>query len=93
VAVVDHGPGIPASKRTNVFDKFYRLERRSQIKGSGLGLAVTRGLIEGHGGRIWVEETPGGGATFLFELPLSEGTATGSARPLADEPSPVGTQA
>jgi two-component system sensor histidine kinase KdpD len=79
VAIADHGPGIPESKRRAVFDKFSRLERRGQIQGSGLGLAVSKGLVEGHGGRIWVEETPGGGATFLFELPLHEGAGPGRA--------------
>jgi two-component system sensor histidine kinase KdpD len=69
VAVADHGPGIPPGKRATVFDKFYRIDRQSQIRGSGLGLAVSKGLVEGHDGRIWVEETPGGGATFVFELP------------------------
>jgi len=79
VTVADHGPGIPANKRRSVFDKFYRLESRGQVSGSGLGLAVSKGLVEGHGGRIWVEETPGGGATLLFELPLD-------ASMLADRP-------
>jgi signal transduction histidine kinase len=80
IAVADHGPGIPAARRETVFDKFYRLERRGTIKGSGLGLAVSKGLVEGHGGRIWVAETPGGGATFAFELPIQE---TGPIRPPA----------
>jgi two-component system sensor histidine kinase KdpD len=75
VAIADHGPGIPSNKRAAVFDKFYRLDRRARIQGSGLGLAVSKGLVEGHDGRIWIEETPGGGATFLFELPLHEGVA------------------
>lgn len=69
VEIVDHGPGIPPSKRATVFDKFYRIEAKSQVRGSGLGLAVSKGLVEGHDGHIWVEETPGGGATFVFELP------------------------
>jgi two-component system, OmpR family, sensor histidine kinase KdpD len=77
IAIADHGPGVPADKRAAVFDKFYRLERRGGIQGSGLGLAVSKGLVEGHDGHIWIEETPGGGATFLFELPL--GAAAGSA--------------
>jgi two-component system sensor histidine kinase KdpD len=75
VAIADHGPGIPADRRAAVFDKFYRLDRGASTKGSGLGLAVTKGLVDGHGGRVWIEETPGGGATFLFELPLTTGTA------------------
>jgi two-component system sensor histidine kinase KdpD len=70
--VADHGPGIPDTKRTEVFDRFSRLHRRGPAQGSGLGLAVSRGLVEGHGGRIWIEETPGGGATFCFDLPRSE---------------------
>lgn len=82
VAVTDHGPGIPTDKRAAVFDKFYRLERRGQIRGSGLGLAVSKGLVEGHDGRIWIEETPGGGATFLFELPLGHGVAPAPAASL-----------
>ncbi len=72
VAVADHGPGIPAGRRSAVFDKFSRLERRGPVQGSGLGLAVSKGLVDGHGGRIWAEETPGGGATFVFELPIDE---------------------
>lgn len=70
VAVIDHGPGIPEAKRAAVFDRFSRLQWRGPIQGSGLGLAVSKGLVEGHGGRIWNEETPGGGATFCFELPI-----------------------
>ena len=73
VAVADHGPGIPPDRRVTIFDKFSRLERRGQVQGSGLGLAVGKGLVEGHGGQIWVTETPGGGATFVFELPIELG--------------------
>ncbi len=86
IVVADHGPGIPAAERTSIFDKFHRLEQRSTIKGSGLGLAVSKGLVEAHDGRIWVEETPGGGATLVVELPVTRGgpgdpTAGGSATP------------
>ena len=54
-----------------VFDKFYRVmaTRRKGSMGTGLGLAVSRGLIEAHGGRIWVENREGGGAVFRFTLP------------------------
>lgn len=84
VAVADHGPGIPADRREHVFDKFYRLERRGRVQGSGLGLAVSKGLVEGHDGWIWVEETSGGGATFVFELPLGPGAAPVSLPSTAD---------
>jgi two-component system sensor histidine kinase KdpD len=70
VGVVDHGPGVPAAMRARAFDKFRRLEPLGRASGSGLGLAVCKGLVEAHGGRIWIEETPGGGATFSFQLPL-----------------------
>jgi two-component system sensor histidine kinase KdpD len=70
VAVAEHGPGNPADKRERIFDKFYRLQSKPGIRGSGLGLAVSRGLVEAHGGRIWAEDNPGGGARFVFELPI-----------------------
>ena len=65
--MVDHGPGIPAADRERAFEEFVRLDARGQ--GSGLGLAIVRALVEAHDGRIWVETTPGGGATVAFSLP------------------------
>jgi len=74
VRITDAGPGIPAEVLPRVFDKFYRVEsapgRRS--RGSGLGLAVARGLVEAHGGHIWAESVMGQGTSFLFSLPLEE---------------------
>jgi two-component system, OmpR family, sensor histidine kinase KdpD len=73
VSVADRGPGVPAADTERIFDKFYRVlssERAARTTGSGLGLAVSRGLVEAHGGRIWVENRPGGGAVFRFTLPL-----------------------
>jgi two-component system, OmpR family, sensor histidine kinase KdpD len=70
--VVDHGPGIPGPERERVFDQFYRLKgggRRPE--GTGMGLAICRGIVEAHGGRLRVETTPGGGATFVLALPVS----------------------
>jgi two-component system sensor histidine kinase KdpD len=70
--VADHGPGVPADQQERVFDRFYRLEHHErEPHGTGMGLAISRGLIQAHGGRLWVEETPGGGATFRMELPAA----------------------
>ncbi|ROR32100.1 sensor histidine kinase [Inmirania thermothiophila] len=73
VAVSDNGPGIPPAERERVFDKFHQVHDRSGHKptGSGLGLAICRHIVEYHGGRIWVEEAEGGGARFVFSLPLA----------------------
>ena len=74
VSIADHGPGIPPFDLERIFDKFYRVSGRkrtgSSSMGTGLGLAVCRGLVEAHGGRIWAENRPEGGAVFRFTLPL-----------------------
>ncbi|MBK8935457.1 MAG: HAMP domain-containing histidine kinase [Chloroflexi bacterium] len=73
VAVEDTGPGIPPEDRTNVFERFYRVDqgraRAADGSGSGLGLAVVRSIVEAHGGQIGVESDPGQGASFWFMLP------------------------
>jgi two-component system OmpR family sensor kinase len=69
--VVDHGPGIPAHERDRVFERFARLEGGAARPGLGLGLYIVRIISENHGGCVRVEETPGGGATFVVELPLA----------------------
>jgi two-component system sensor histidine kinase KdpD len=71
VEVADRGPGIPAVAMSRIFDPFYRVEG-SRARGTGLGLAVARGLVEAHGGKIWVENREDGGAKFAFTLPLSD---------------------
>ena len=72
VAVVDHGPGVAEQERERIFDQFYRLRAEGQGPvGTGMGLAIVKGIAEAHGGRIWVEATPGGGATFVLRLPVS----------------------
>jgi two-component system sensor histidine kinase KdpD len=76
ISVADRGPGIPEVDLKRVFDKFYRVmdtqSRAARPVGSGLGLAVSRGLVEAHGGRIWAENREGGGAIFRFTLPLGK---------------------
>lgn len=70
VRVIDNGPGVTADRRPMLFQPGLR-DGRADGPGLGLGLAIAHHLIEGHGGRIWVEETPGGGATFDFTLPAA----------------------
>jgi two-component system sensor histidine kinase KdpD len=76
ISVADHGPGIPQADKERVFDKFYRVlgtqRNAATIPGSGLGLAVSKGLVEAHGGHIWVEDRPGGGSIFRFTLPVGK---------------------
>ncbi|WP_320671585.1 sensor histidine kinase [Patulibacter defluvii] len=69
VRVVDHGAGVPEADRERIFDRFRRGDDTRDRPGSGLGLAIVRQVAATHGGRIWVEETPGGGATFVLALP------------------------
>jgi len=71
VVVDDDGPGIPPEQRERVFDRFHRNEpsRDRASGGSGLGLGIARSIVEMHGGRIWAEDSPLGGARVCFELP------------------------
>lgn len=73
VRVVDHGPGIPPDQRERVFDRFTQVEasQTRSVGGTGLGLSIVRSLTEAMGGRADVDETPGGGATFIVDLPLA----------------------
>jgi two-component system phosphate regulon sensor histidine kinase PhoR len=69
ICVVDNGPGIPRDDQERIFERFYKQDRARSTGGTGLGLAIARHIVEGHGGRIWVESVPGEGATFCFTLP------------------------
>ena len=65
----DHGPGIPEGELEAVFDKFVQSSKtKSAAGGTGLGLAICREIAEAHGGRMWAENAPGGGALFTCEL-------------------------
>lgn len=72
VSVADNGPGVPAAERAKVFDLMVRGDGVTQtgVEGLGIGLATCRRIVESHGGRIGVDEAPGGGADFWFELPV-----------------------
>jgi two-component system sensor histidine kinase KdpD len=70
IVVSDNGPGLPLGREEAVFEKFTRGERESAKPGVGLGLAICRAIVEAHAGTIHAERTPGGGASFVFTLPL-----------------------
>jgi two-component system sensor histidine kinase KdpD len=70
--IMDKGPGISPIELDRIFDKFFRGTRgRGTAGGTGMGLAIAKGIIEAHGGKIWAENRPGGGAVFLFQLPAA----------------------
>nr|WP_223821301.1 ATP-binding protein [Pantoea sp. B_10] len=70
IAVWDNGPGIAPENLTRIFDKFARGDKESAVPGVGLGLAISKTIIESHRGRIWAENRPQGGAVFRLSLPL-----------------------
>jgi PAS domain S-box-containing protein len=69
-SVADTGTGIPAESLPRVFDRFWQA-KRAERSGAGLGLPICKGLVEAHGGRIWVESMPGHGSTFYFTIPIA----------------------
>jgi two-component system sensor histidine kinase KdpD len=80
IEVSDRGPGVPANEIEQLFAPFYRASGQRSASGLGLGLAVARGLVEAHGGRIWAGNRPQGGSRFVFTLPYDSA------------PEPVGTR-
>jgi len=79
ISVTDQGSGIPSEHLDRVFDKFYQAgdDLVKKTDGVGLGLYICKSIVEYHGGRIWVESTPGEGSTFKFTLP-QDGPARGN---------------
>jgi signal transduction histidine kinase len=81
IAVHDTGPGITEADQAKIFEEFKQSES-AQTKakgGTGLGLSIAKRIVEMHGGRLWVESTPGSGATFFFTVPLKVETQVGKA--------------
>jgi K+-sensing histidine kinase KdpD len=73
VRVIDEGIGIPREEHSRVFEAFRQLDNeKAGVQGAGLGLAICRGLIEAHGGRIWVDDHTGPGTTISFTLPIAD---------------------
>ena len=72
--VRDCGPGIPPDQQRAIFDRFHQVDNAATrtTGGTGLGLAIAKAIVEGHGGRIWVESAPDSGSSFKFTLPLSQ---------------------
>jgi signal transduction histidine kinase len=71
-SVVDSGPGIPGEFRSRIFEKFFRVPVSSGISGAGLGLSITKNIVEGHGGHIEFECPEYGGTVFRFTIPFAE---------------------
>jgi signal transduction histidine kinase len=72
VSVSDQGPGVAAEHHDRLFERFFRLTQGRRVKGSGLGLYITKGLVEGQGGKVFVESEAGKGATFSYTVPIAE---------------------
>src|SRR5690606_633498 len=84
VDVRDRGPGIPPHERARVFERFYRVDggaagpRGRASGGSGLGLTIAAAMVAGHGGRVGIEDRPGGGTVMSVALPLRRSSADGA---------------
>jgi two-component system sensor histidine kinase KdpD len=72
IEIADRGIGIPSEETAHVFEKFYRIQRPENVSGSGLGLSISKGLVEAHGGKIYALPRPGGGTVIAVELPILE---------------------
>jgi signal transduction histidine kinase len=69
-SVADSGEGIAEADIDHMFDRFWQAHK-AKVQGAGLGLPIVRGLVEAHGGRIWVRSRPAEGSTFFFTIPMA----------------------
>jgi two-component system OmpR family sensor kinase len=81
LSVADEGPGLSPDEAEHVFDRFFQADLSRTGQGTGLGLSIVAAIAEAHGGRTWVESTPGVGSTFYFELPIDTATDTPEPEP------------
>lgn len=79
INVIDQGPGIPPDKRGHIFEPFVQLDidRQQETKGAGLGLSIAKGIVEAHGGRIWIEDQGDRGTIVSFTLPIASPSSDG----------------
>jgi signal transduction histidine kinase len=75
--VSDSGPGIPVENQARLFDRYWQSSNGARVRGTGLGLSITKGIVDAHGGEIWVRSTPGEGSTFTFAIPAATPPARG----------------
>jgi PAS domain S-box-containing protein len=85
LSVTDTGSGIPTDAQRHIFDRYWHSSDGARRAGTGLGLSIAKGIVEAHGGRIWVESAPARGSTFTFTLPV-----TTVQKPVADVESKKG---
>jgi signal transduction histidine kinase len=87
-SVADSGPGIPKENLKDIFNPYWQAKRAERM-GAGLGLPIAKGIVESHGGKIWVESEPGKGTTFYFTVPADrDGAGTTNVRRAAESPAP-----
>jgi signal transduction histidine kinase len=72
LSVSDTGPGISSEDQERLFDRFWQVSRKDKL-GAGLGLSIAKGIVEAHGGRVWVESREGEGSTFWMSIPEGSG--------------------
>jgi PAS domain S-box-containing protein len=70
-SVQDSGPGIPLENQARLFDRYWQSSNGARARGTGLGLSITQGIVDAHGGEIWLRSNPGHGSTFTFAIPAA----------------------